>query len=61
MRLCLSPKIHDSRHEIETYWTIDDVAEAMEWLDLAEDMETLHANYQHDLAKARGGRGRPAR
>lgn len=40
-RLVLSDKIKDSRIDIETKWTLSDVLEAHEWLDLAEDMAVI--------------------
>ncbi len=40
-RVVLSERITDSRHTIETEWTISDVLEAHTALDLAEDLAIL--------------------
>lgn len=54
MRLCLSPRIKDTRVDIETRWSIDDVMETLEWLDIAEDAEILRENYHHETRPVRG-------
>jgi len=48
-RLVMHPRYRATKHEIETSWSLEDVARAHLALDISEDMEVLRANRDFDL------------